>query len=61
MNGGLKFCDDDLTENEIGIISVVFIDVLQVCHLGIIYEVEDNNNLFSSKGIQTTDNASRGS
>ena len=30
-------------------LSVVFIDVLQVCHLGIIYEVEDNNNFFQAR------------
>jgi hypothetical protein len=37
---------------------VVFIDVLQVCHLGIIYEVEAyNNNFFSGKGTQTANSS----
>jgi len=46
------FWDVDLTENEIGIICGV---LLQVCHLEIMYEVEDDNNLFS--GIQTANSS----
>ena len=38
-------------------LSVVFIDILQVCSLGIIHEVDDNNNLFSGKGTQTANSS----
>lgn len=35
----------------------MFIDVLQVCPLGIIPEVDHHNNLFSGKGIQTANSS----
>jgi hypothetical protein len=35
----------------------VFIDVLQVCSLGIIREVDDNNHLFAGKGTQTANSS----
>ena len=36
---------------------VVFIDVLPVCPLEIIHEVDDNNHLVSGKGTQTTNSS----